>query len=92
MIVRVFSEGQYEIDDDAIGRLHDLDHDCQTAVEADDAQRFHACYRTLLDHIRAEGTELADDDLRGSDLMLPPPDISLEEARSEMSEHGLIPD
>jgi hypothetical protein len=25
-------------------------------------------------------------------LMLPPPDISLQEARSEFSGHGLIPD
>ena len=37
-------------------------------------------------------SELQDDDLRGSDLTLPPPDITLEEAQSEFSAHGLIPD
>jgi hypothetical protein len=92
MIVRVSSEGQYELQDGVVGRLHELDNDCQTAVEANDGERFHACYEQLLKLIRSEGTELADDDLRGSDLTLPPPDITLAEARSEFSEHGLIPD
>ena len=34
----------------------------------------------------------ADDDLVPSDLMLPPADITLEEARSEFTGEGLLPD
>lgn len=92
MIVRVSTEGQYDVQDGPLERMHELDNKCQVAVEAGDAQRFHACYEQLLGLIRDEGTELADDDLRGSDLTLPPPDITLEEAQSEFSAHGLIPD
>ena len=40
-------------------------------------------YEQLLELIRSEGSELQDDDLRGSDLTLPPPDITLQEAQSE---------
>jgi hypothetical protein len=92
MIVRVSTEGQYEIEDDALERLHKLDDSCQAAVEAGDGERFHACYDELLELLRSEGSELDDADLRGSDLTLPPPDITIEEAQSEFSAHGLIPD
>jgi hypothetical protein len=92
MIVRVSTEGQYELKDGAPDRLHELDEACQAAVEAGDGERFHGCYEQLLELIRDKGSELKDDDLRGSDLTLPPPDITLEEAQSEFSGHGLIPD
>jgi hypothetical protein len=92
MIVRVSTEGQYEIEDGALERMHKLDDACQAAVEAGDEERFHSCYDKLLDLLRDEGSVLDDDDLRGSDLTLPPPDITIEEAQSEFSAHGLIPD
>jgi len=92
MIVRVATEGQYELEDGALERMHVLDDECQAAVDAGDSARFHECYEQLLGLIRSEGRALADDDLVGSDLVLPPPDISLEEARTEFSAHGLIPD
>ena len=34
---------------------------------------------------------MPDDELAASDLILPPPDISLEEARAEFTGEGLIP-
>jgi hypothetical protein len=92
MIVRVSTEGQYELQDGTLERLHELDNACQAAVEAGDGARFHGCYEKLLGLIRSEGSELEDADLRSSDLTLPPPDITLEEAQSEFSAHGLIPD
>ena len=92
MIVRVSTEGQYELKDGALDRLQELDDACQAAVEAGDGERFHGCYEQLLELIRDKGSELKDDDLRASDLTLPPPDITLQEAQSEFSAHGLIPD
>ena len=35
----------------------------------------------MLDFVRSTGERLADDDLEGSDMILPPSDISLAEAR-----------
>jgi hypothetical protein len=92
MIVRVFSEGQYEIDDALLPRLHELDRGVEEAIEASDEPGFRERYAELLELVRREGTVLADDDLRASELILPPPDLSLEEARTEFSDHGLIPD
>jgi chromosome condensin MukBEF complex kleisin-like MukF subunit len=92
MIVRVLTEGQYEVDDGALERLQVLDQEAQAAIEAGDEATFHTRYRELLDGLRSAGTELADDDLRASDLMLPPPDVSFEEVKGDYSEHGLLPD
>jgi hypothetical protein len=92
MIVRVLTEGQYEVDDGALERLQVLDQEAQAAIEAGDEPTFHARYRELLDGLRSAGTELADDDLRASDLMLPPPDVSFEEVKGDYSGQGLIPD
>jgi chromosome condensin MukBEF complex kleisin-like MukF subunit len=92
VIVRILSEGQYELDDGAVAQLNQLDGDAQAAIEAGDEEAFRARYRELLDTLRRGGTQLAGDDLRASDIILPPPDVSLEEAKGDFSEHGLIPD
>ena len=39
MIVRVSTEGQYELEDGALKRMHELDNACQVAVEAGDSGR-----------------------------------------------------
>jgi hypothetical protein len=92
MIVRIFSEGQYRVPDDARAQLHELDQECVRAVEAGDELAFTTTFAALLEHVRSTGERLADDELEPSDLMLPPADISLEEARTEFTGDGLIPE
>jgi len=92
MIVRIFSDDQYRVPDVALERMNELDNACVAAVEAGDEPRFRACYDELLALVRTEGEALAGDDLSGSDLMLPPSDISMDEAREEFTGEGLIPD
>jgi hypothetical protein len=90
MIVRIFTEGQYELREEALDGLRELDDAAQAAIDARDEQSFHDVYGRLLEHIRERGTPLAGDDLRPSELMLPPPDIELAEAAREFHGHGLI--
>jgi hypothetical protein len=45
----------------------------------------------LLEFVRSVGTTLDADDLVGSDVILPPPDVTFEEARSDFSGDGLLP-
>ncbi len=92
MIVRISGEDQYRLDSADDGRLNELDNAVVTAVEAGDEPRFRRAYDELLAFVRTHGTPLADDELEGSDLILPPPDISLAEAQSEFTGVGLIPD
>ena len=92
MIVRIFSDGQYRIPEDAQPRLHELDVQTVNAIDADDEAAFTSSYGALVELIHSAGERLADDDLEPSDLMLPPSDITLEEAREEFTGEGLIPD
>jgi hypothetical protein len=91
VIVRIATEGQYEVEDGAVATLNELDNEAVAACDADDEARFRTVYGQLLELIRTEGRRLGDDELEGSDLILPPPDVSLDEAKSEFSGEGLIP-
>jgi hypothetical protein len=91
MIVRISGEDQYRLDGEN-GRLNELDNAVVVAVEAGEEERFRGAYEELLAFVRGHGTPLAEDELAGSDLILPPPDISLAEARVEFTGEGLIPD
>ena len=92
MIVRIFSDGQYRVPESAQERLNELDRKAVEAVDADNEEAFLSSFHALVEHIHATGERLADDDLEPSDVMLPPPDITLAEARGGFSGEGLIPD
>jgi hypothetical protein len=92
MIVRISGEDQYRLDSAEDGRLNELDNAVLAAVEGGEDERFHAAYQELLQFVRAKGTPVGDDELEGSDLILPPADISLTEAAGEFTGEGLIPD
>jgi hypothetical protein len=42
--------------------------------------------------VRAAGTRVPDEELSGSDVILPPADLSFQEAGREFTGEGLIPD
>ena len=92
MIVRISGEGQYRLDDSHHERLNELDDAVVTAVDAGDAHAYAQGFEALLAYVRAEGLQLGDDELEGSDFILPPPDLTFEEAGQEFNGEGLIPD
>ena len=92
MIVRIAEEGQYELSDDLHERLNTLDDATVAAVDRDDEDGFYAAFEELLQFVRTEGTEVADDDLRPSDVILPPADLTFVEAGEDFTGEGLVPD
>jgi hypothetical protein len=92
VIVRISTEGQYRLPDGDADRLNDLDNEAVAAVEAGDEDRFHEIFEQLLELVRSDGTPLGDDELEESDVILPPPDLSFEEAGHQFTGEGLIPD
>jgi hypothetical protein len=91
VIVRISTEGQYELQQGDEQALNQLDQQAVTACTADDEQQFHESFARLLDFIRTNGHPVPEDQLGPSDLILPPPDTSLEEAKAEFTGEGLIP-
>jgi hypothetical protein len=92
MIVRISGEDQYRLADDQTDRLNELDNAVVTACEGGDEAAYEGTFAELLDFVRTNGTRVGDDELEGSDLILPPADLSFEEAGREFSGDGLIPD
>ena len=91
MIVRIATEGQYDISDADVAELNKLDNAAVSACEASDDASFRDVYGQLVDYVRTHGTKIGEDELVVSDIILPPSDVSLEEARSEFQGEGLIP-
>jgi hypothetical protein len=91
MIIRISSEGQYDLGEGDIAALNELDNAAVAAVNAEDEQQFQEIFARLLDFIRTNGRAVGDEDLVGSDLILPPPDVTMDEARADFSGEGLLP-
>ena len=91
MIVRILGEGQWNVSDDHLAALNELDSAVESAVDGEDRETFAASLAALLDAVRSGGVPLPDESLEDSDLILPPADATLEEVRELLSDEGLIP-
>ncbi|MGB2952926.1 MAG: hypothetical protein WBB74_05995 [Gaiellaceae bacterium] len=92
MIVRLMHEGQYRVEERDLEGLNELDDQAIQAVEAGDQEKLQRLLTQMGDTVRERGQRLPDDELAVSDLVIPPLDLSLEEARELFSSEGLIPD
>ena len=92
MIVRIAGEGQYRLPDGDQDRLNELDNEAVSAVEAGDEAKFQELWAQMLEIVKADGNALPDDELVESDVILPPRDVTFEEAQGEFTGEGLIPD
>jgi hypothetical protein len=92
VIVRLMGEGQYRVDDALLARLNELDEEVARAVSSADERALWSGLQALADTVRENGEKLADDDLSPSDAIIPPEDLSLEEAQELLTGEGLIPD
>ena len=92
MIVRIAGQGQYEVPAELVDRLNELDNEAVAAVEAGDEAKFHEIFGQMVSLVESECSPVDDDELAVSDVILPPPDLSFEEAKAEFTGEGLIPD
>ena len=92
MIVRLMGEGQWQVDDSLRARLDELDAETERAVEAGDEQALHAALHALHDAVRAAGEKLDHAHLAASDAVIPPDDLSLDEARAMLAGEDPFPD
>lgn len=91
MIVRIATEGQYELSESDAEVLNELDNQAVAACESGVEEQFKQAFAELIGFVRKNGQPLADDVLEASDVIIPPPDVSFEEARAEFTGEGLIP-
>jgi hypothetical protein len=91
VIVRILGEGQYDLSDEAVSALNDLDAKVESAVETEDDDTFREALAALLDGVRTAGVPHETESLDSSDLILPMADATLAEVRDMLRDDGLIP-
>jgi hypothetical protein len=90
VIVRIATNGQYVLTDDQVAELNELDNAAVKAVDAGDVDRFQSTFDQMLALVRG-APPLDGDELSESDVILPPPDLTFDEAGHEFTGEGLIP-
>lgn len=88
MIIRILSEGQYDVDGDTLERINMLDEEVMRAIERNDETVFNQRFHEVVELVRS-GTALEHHQLSESDLILPAPDTTLSEAKKLFSEHPI---
>jgi len=91
MIVRILTEGQYNLPGAYVDELNDIDNQLVEVVENKDQEGFDRLLKQMLDLVREKGSAVAVDELVESDLILPEPDITLEEGEKLFTGEGLMP-
>jgi undecaprenyl pyrophosphate synthase len=91
VIVRILTEGQYNIPGSYIDELNEIDNHLVVAVAEENQEEFRHLLKKMLDLVREKGTPVPVDELVESDLMLPEPDLTLQEAEELFVGEGLLP-
>lgn len=92
MIVRILTEGQFNLPGSYVDELNEIDNKLVDIVENDDEEQFPGVLKNMLDLVRENGTPVPLEELVESDLVLPEPDITLKEAEEIFAGEGLLPD
>jgi hypothetical protein len=92
MIVRILGEGQFEVEGSLVDRLNAIDNKIVEHVNKGDRKEFKKDLARLISAIKEKGEPIDPVDIVPSDIIVPPEDLTLEEARKVFRGEGLIED
>lgn len=92
MIVRISSEGQYRLDSTYLDHINAIDNDIVSAIAGGDRKKYNVLFKSLLELVRDHGEPVSADELVESQIFLPPPDTTFDEAADLFIAEGLVPD
>jgi len=91
MIVRLMGEGQYELESRHLDEMNRIDNNIVKIVMNGDERAFRTEFIKLTDYVRRNGKKVPEEVIKPSDVIVPPVDLTLEEAREIFRGDGLIP-
>lgn len=89
MIVRILTEDQYQLDDAHLPAIAKLDNELEEAASKGDEAQFSALLHQLVTFIREQGKVVPHEELVTSQLLIPPADMSMQEAKKYFEENQL---
>lgn len=91
MIIRIMNENQYIVPSLYFDDINKMDNEIVHLIAKGDEKGFKKKYSELIGIIRKNGVPMEEKTLKESDLIVPPADISFEEAKRIFVGEGLIP-
>jgi len=92
MIVRIMGEGQYEVDSCMLDQLNIIDNRIVDHVSQGKQKEFREELEKLISTVKMKGKQLDLKEVITSDVIIPPKDLTLEEAKGIFKGYGLIKD
>lgn len=90
--MRILNGGQYTLDGTLFDRLNEIDNQIVKAVEKNDEKKMKTLLKEMLSLVKNNGKPLDAKEIVVSDIILPPEDLTLEDAVNIFAGSGLIPD
>jgi len=101
-VVRILGgEGQFEVSSAVLDRINAIDNRIVEMVagekkgeskEEENGERFRELLAEMIGVVKREGNALDPGEIVESDVIVPPADLSLEEAKKIFTGEGIIPD
>ncbi len=92
MIIRIMGEGQYRVPSGLLDELNVIDNRIVDLVAKEDEGGYKNELARLISAVKVKGCPLDPEEIVESDLIVPPEDLTLEEAENVFSGSGLIED
>lgn len=92
MIVRILNDNQYIIPSLYYEEINALDNEIVRSIAGGDRDGFRESYDRMIGLVRKNGIPIDPHTVKESDMILPPADMTFEEAKKLFLGEGLIPD
>jgi hypothetical protein len=92
MIIRIMGGGQYRVPSSLLDELNVIDNRIVDLVAKEDEGGYKNELVRLISAVKEKGTPLDPEEIVESDLIVPPEDLTLEEAEKIFGGSGLIED
>jgi RNAse (barnase) inhibitor barstar len=92
MIIRIVGEGQYEVPGALFDELNAIDNKIVDLVSQDNKEEYNNELSKLISMIKSSGKQLDDVDIVESDIIVPPGDLTFEEAKDIFTGVGIFED
>ncbi|MCE5330465.1 hypothetical protein LLG07_09085 [bacterium] len=92
MIIRIMGEGQYRAPEALCDELNQIDNRIVDLVNEGKVEEFRSELARLISQIKERGEPVEAEELLKSDIIVPPEDLSFEEAKDVFKGSGIFED
>ncbi len=92
MIIRIMGAGQYKVDSCLLDELNVIDNRIVELVSKGKGDEYRKELARMISKVKESGEPLDPASILQSDVIIPPEDLTLEEAKRVFSGYGLIGD